>query len=757
MRRRVLIALITVFVLGGAAIALALPQQQGSVDLLSQADGQWQGPAASGGSSQTGSSVAGLGDVFGTGRSAIAIGAPEADPGGRASAGSVYVVPGQAGQDTVDLTALTGRGYRIDGAAPGDKLGFSLASLRLGNGDPGLAIGAPYAAPYGRSSAGEVYVIDLARLHGNVDLSSSPLDPAVASVVSGPAACAEVGYAVAGAPADGVLIGAPGADPNGCPNPTSSGPQGGNSGAAYLVAGDGLPATLDLASPGNQASTFNGAAAGDRAGSAVAAAGSPGSFLVGAPGASPNSRTGAGAVYLLHGATPGQAVALATPPAASTTFQGAASNDALGSALSSTVGFAAGDPGGAVELVLGAPQASPSGRNQAGSVFLVPAANEPATVDLATIGAAGGATGGRIDGADAGDEAGYAVVGVGDLNGDGTADLAIGAPFTNSRTGQDRNDNGAAYVVYGASGPLNVDLATLGSRGYQAFGARNSDEAGTAVAGVLNPSGDGHAALLIGAPNAENTSGSTPTAGGAVYALFGFGTPAVSYSPASETVVQGQPLSSLTPTVHATGRPSFSISPALPDGLMIDSHTGEISGTPTTAAKSTPYTVQMSDLSGAADAVITLEVTPRGPGGSGSIGDGPPLGGITLPGASRHAQCSTTAAPSSRVLRVRVRDRRLSASGSAAATRCVRVGRVQIAVARLTGKRCRFVTARQTLTAPRSCRHPVWLRAKGSTRWIYRTRRALPPGRYVVRARAISSTGVTQRSGLRAVVVRLRP
>jgi FG-GAP repeat len=525
MRRIALICVLAAAVLPAltAALALALPQQHGRVDLLHQADGQWEGPGEAQGGSATGSSVVGLGDIFHDGRDAFAIGAPEADPGARQSAGSVYIVAGQPGTSAVDLTALIGRGYRIDGANAGDELGFSLAALTLPGGDPGLVIGAPYANPYGRSQAGVIYVVDLRKLHGNIDLSVP--SRAVVGVIDGPAACAQSGYALAafaagrgaGGKGEALLDGAPGVGPGGCPNARSGGVPDGNTGAAFVIFN--VRRHLDLAVPGSDASTFNGLAPGDRTGSAVAAAGTPGSFLIGAPDASPLGRAGAGAVYLLHGAPAGQTVSLASPPAGSTTFAGAAAGDELGFSLAATSGFASSQRPDATDLALGAPGASPAGLTQAGSVFVVPATHQPATVDLAS-GAAGGGT---IDGGDAGDQAGYSLAGLGDLNGNGRDDLAIGAPFLNSPAGGGRIDAGAVYLLYGGTGSFDLDLAALHHRGFVAVGARESDEAGTAVAGMTDETGDGLPDLLIGAPFAENTFGSSPTAGGAVYAVRGFG------------------------------------------------------------------------------------------------------------------------------------------------------------------------------------------------------------------------------------------
>jgi len=617
MRRALLIPVLlgALLLLLGAAIAVALPQQQGSVDLLDQANGQWDGPGQVQAGSGLGSSVVGLPDIFGDGRGAFAVGAPQADPDGRQGAGSVYVVPGQSAMATIDLAGAKRHGYRIDGAGAGDQLGLSLAGFTLANGDPALVIGAPYASPDGRSEAGITYVIDLRKLHRNIDLAASRPGPAVVSVIAGPMACAQVGWDVAdvGPVADGraddLLVGAPGADPKGCPENGDTGIIGGDAGAAYLLYGSRLPAHLDLADAGAAITTFDGVSTGDRAGTAVAAGGRPGTFLIAAPDASPLNREAAGTVYLLHGATPGRTISLAAPPKRSTVFEGAVADDELGFAMAVTAGFAAGAPH-TTDLALAAPQASPKGRSEAGEIYVVPAAGEPARVDLATLGKPGGARGGLIVGGDAGDEAGYALAAVGAVNGDGIADLAVGAPFVNSQTGTDRIDNGAAYVLYGGSGGLSLDLSHLRTRGFVAWGARNQDEAGTAVAAVSDENGDGRPDVLVGAPFAENMFGSTPTEGGAVYVLFGWGTPVARYPRTAETGTVGKPFVPLSPLVRATGAPSFSVTPVLPRGLRLNPRTGRISGTPRHWARRTVYTVQMSDLAGLATAKLALAVNP---------------------------------------------------------------------------------------------------------------------------------------------------
>jgi hypothetical protein len=103
---------------------------------------------------------------------------------------------------------------------------------------------------------------------------------------------------------------------------------------------------------------------------------------------------------------------------------------------------------------------------------------------------------------------GYTVSAVPDADGDGAPDLLIGALLEDP--GASPTDAGRAYLVSGSSGAV---LATLASPGEQLAG-----QFGRAVAGVPDADGDGRGDLLVGAPF-EDRSGISD--GGNVYLFSG--------------------------------------------------------------------------------------------------------------------------------------------------------------------------------------------------------------------------------------------
>ncbi|WP_162604648.1 outer membrane protein assembly factor BamB family protein [Geomonas edaphica] len=70
-----------------------------------------------------------------------------------------------------------------------------------------------------------------------------------------------------------------------------------------------------------------------------------------------------------------------------------------------------------------------------------------------------------------------------------------------------------------------------------------------------------------------------------------------------------QPISSLVPTITGTAT-SYSVTPSLPAGLVLDATTGSISGTPVAAAKTADYTIRVTGPSGSTTTNLSLTVVP---------------------------------------------------------------------------------------------------------------------------------------------------
>ena len=424
------------------------------------------------------------------------------------------------------LATYTGAaGFRIDGAADSDRSGFSVASAGDVNGDgiDDIVIGAIGADPNG-SSSGSAYVVFGTAAGVASPFALSSLDGSNGFRLDGAAADDRAGASVAGIgdlDGDGIadlVVGAPGLDTDGA-----------NAGGAYVVFGrtTAFPAAIALASlDGATGFRVDGAAAGDEAGGAVAAAGDVNDdgvadLVIGARGADPNGER-SGASFVLFGrATGGFAAAIplaALDGATGFRVNGAAAGEESGADVAGAGDL---DHDGIDDIAIGAPFADPSG-DFSGSTYVVygRATAFGATIDAAAL---DGATGFRIDGVAFNDRSGSAVSGAGDLNGDGVADLAIGAFAAEPSAAL--NASGSTFVVFGrAQGGFaaTLPLSTLdGTNGYRIDGAAAGDVSGRAVsAGDVN--GDGTDDLAIGADLAD-PSGSES---GSSYLVFGAAGPA---------------------------------------------------------------------------------------------------------------------------------------------------------------------------------------------------------------------------------------
>jgi len=102
----------------------------------------------------------------------------------------------------------------------------------------------------------------------------------------------------------------------------------------------------------------------------------------------------------------------------------------------------------------------------------------------------------------------------------------------------------------------------------------------------------------------ENASGFVETT---VQFVSNDSAPSTTYS-TSETFTKGQEITSINPSNSAGAPTSYTISPALPQGLVFNTSTGVISGTPTELSVPTTYTITASNFVGTDSFEIQLKV-----------------------------------------------------------------------------------------------------------------------------------------------------
>ena len=461
-----------------------------------------------------GFAVADIGDINNDGIDDVAIGASNVTPGTDRStlnAGATFVIFGSSSGFTADLdpSSLDGsNGFVVEGVGVADFIGAAVSSAGDINNDgiDDFAIGAPSFDFGNRFDAGRSYVVFGRSAGFETRFSVADIDGSNGFTIDGIGRPGELIFSdqsgssissagdVNGDGIDDLILSAPLAD--GVDNSE------GEVGESYVLFGrsGGFGTNLQLSDlNGSNGFKITGIDEDDFSGSTVSGAGDINGdgfsdLLIGAPGAEQDTRLNVGESYVVFGKGTGFAANLNLADLDGSNgfvLKGIDAFDGAGTSVSG-VGDVNGD--GLDDILIGAPEADPGGLsgNLAGESYVVygSRASFGAELELASL---DGRNGFVINGNVSVGQSGEAVSGAGDVNGDGIADLLIGAPSVGTP--------GEIYVVFGRVGGFgpSLEIADLnGSNGFTIDGALGDDSAGISVSSAGDVNADGIDDIAIG-------------------------------------------------------------------------------------------------------------------------------------------------------------------------------------------------------------------------------------------------------------------
>lgn len=378
----------------------------------------------------------------------------------------------------------------IAGTTGGDRLGRALADAGDldGDGVPELALGANQHD----ASRGRVFLFDGATVAagGSLDDTDALLD------WTGP----DQGALFAGGEA---IVGAGDVTGGGMPDLLAAAYRADGVGAAYLFAGEDWDSWSGGAAEDEAALVFRGDAADDDFALDVGATDIDGDGLADVFAGAPlnddgGESAGAVSIYLAAGLPSSGDVDVGD---ADHLFTGEAAGDLVGYAAMEPLGDVDGDGYGDVSV--GARDGRNSSNSKAGSLFVLSGADFVAgTVPVS--GTLADAASLRIDGESADDQLSMAAASLGDLDGDGSADFAVGARYADMQT----ENAGGVYVFFGGG----LAGTTSATDADASFGSGvDSDLAGKNLASG-DVDGDGFRDLIVSSHYDDSNGSNSGTA-----------------------------------------------------------------------------------------------------------------------------------------------------------------------------------------------------------------------------------------------------